>query len=229
MVETLFSQELTIEVMLLRLAISLVIGAVVGMEREYRDQPAGFRTHTLISIGATLLMFVSVAVPDWHGAGDPSRIAAQVVSGIGFLGAGAIIKFGADIRGLTTAASVWAVAAIGLGIGAGLYLPSLIAAILIVVVLWILNKLEKALFRQRLVKVLVIESEGTGPDGSVVQQTIAGFGMRIRTVDLEYRPMEPFTGLRYIVYAPRMLRFERLIEELGQLPGVTRISIEELG
>jgi putative Mg2+ transporter-C (MgtC) family protein len=229
MVETLFSQELTIEVMLLRLAISLVIGSVVGMEREYRDQPAGFRTHTLISIGATLLMFVSVAVPEWHGAGDPSRIAAQVVSGIGFLGAGAIIKFGADIRGLTTAASVWAVAAIGLAVGAGLYIPSLVAAVLIVLVLWILNKLEKALFRQRLVKVLVVESEGGGPGSSEVQEIITGFGMRIRTVDLEYRTHGPFTSLRYVVYAPRMFGFDSLIEDLGRLPGVNRISIEELG
>jgi putative Mg2+ transporter-C (MgtC) family protein len=91
MVETLFPQELTLEVMVLRLALSLFVGSIVGLEREYRDQPAGFRTHTLISIGSTLLMFVSIAVPDWHDVGDPSRIAAQVVSGIGFLGAGAII------------------------------------------------------------------------------------------------------------------------------------------
>ncbi len=214
--------------MILRLGLSLVVGAIIGLEREYRDQPAGFRTHTLISIGATLLMFVSIAVPDWHGSGDPSRIAAQVVSGVGFLGAGAIIKFGADIRGLTTAASLWAVAAIGLGIGVGLYVASAFAVVLIVVVLVILNKLEKALFEQRLIKALVIEAEGTGPESERVQDRIHRFGMSIRTVDLNYRADERGITLRYIVYTPRVFHIKELIAELSALEGVQRISIEEL-
>lgn len=229
MVETLFPQELTLEVMVIRLALSLVVGAAVGLEREYRDQPAGFRTHTLISIGATLLMFVSIAVPDWHGSGDPSRIAAQVVSGIGFLGAGAIIKFGADIRGLTTAASVWAVAAIGLGVGAGLYVASGVAVVLIVVVLVILNKVEKALFEQRLIKALVIEADGTGPNTGVLQGRIDRFGMKIRTVDLDYRAAEDSIRIRYIVYVPRFFDVEFVVRGLSELPGIRRISIEELG
>ncbi|MFP4430865.1 MAG: MgtC/SapB family protein [Spirochaetaceae bacterium] len=229
MVETPFPQELTLEVMLLRLALSLLVGSMVGLEREYRDQPAGFRTHTLISIGATLLMFVSIAVPDRYGVGDPSRIAAQVVSGIGFLGAGAIIKFGADIRGLTTAASIWAVAAIGLGIGAGLYVASGVAVVLIVVVLAILNKIEKVLFEQRLIKALIIEAEGTGPDGDQVNRTIDSFGMNIRTVDLDYRAEKNCITIRYVVYVPRLFRVERLVRGLSDFPGIKRISIEEVG
>ncbi len=228
MVETLFAQELTIDAMVLRLGLSLVVGGIVGMEREYRDQPAGFRTHTLISIGATLLMFVSVAVPHWYDNGDPGRIAAQVVSGIGFLGAGAIIKFGADIRGLTTAGSIWAVAAIGLGIGAGLYIPSAVAFVLIVVVLAVLNKLEKLLFRQRLVKSLSVESDGPGPPSSELEEVIRGFGVRIRTVDMDYSMAGGRVSRRYIVYAPRMLKIDSLIEDLRRYPEIRRVIIDEL-
>ena len=108
----------------LRLFLSVLCGAVMGLERELKDKAAGLRTHILVCIGATLFMMTSVSVALSHsyaGDVDPSRIAAGVVTGIGFLGAGAIIRYGASIRGLTTAASIWVVAAIGLAVGAGMY------------------------------------------------------------------------------------------------------------
>ena len=109
---------------LLRLCLSLIAGGLIGFERESRRQPAGLRTHILISVGSTLLMLLSIYIPQHYfdmKSGDPGRIAAQVVSGIGFLGAGAIIKLGNNVKGLTTAASIWVVAGIGLALGAGLY------------------------------------------------------------------------------------------------------------
>ena len=102
------SAEITWQTALIRILISFFIGSLIGIERETHNQPAGLRTHILISIGATIVMLISIYIPQTFTNfqnGDPGRIAAQVVSGIGFLGAGAILKFGADVKGLTTAAA----------------------------------------------------------------------------------------------------------------------------
>ena len=125
----------------LRLAAGLVLGAIIGFERELHRQPAGFRTHSLVALGAALFTIVSA-----HGfAGptvDPTRIAAQIVSGIGFIGAGTILQHRGNIRGLTTAASLWSVAAIGTAAGAGLVAMAVIGTILILVVLSVLDRIE---------------------------------------------------------------------------------------
>jgi putative Mg2+ transporter-C (MgtC) family protein len=125
----------------LRLAAGLVLGAIIGFERELHRQPAGFRTHSLVALGAALFTIVSA-----HGfAGptvDPTRIAAQIVSGIGFIGAGTILQHRGNIRGLTTAASLWSVAAIGTAAGAGLVAMAVIGTILILVVLAVLDRIE---------------------------------------------------------------------------------------
>ena len=101
-----------------RLLLAAFLGALVGLERELHDHPAGMRTHLLVSLGSAGFTVLSIAMAQGPGA-DPTRIAAQIVSGIGFLGAGAILKEGATIRGLTTAASLWSVAAVGMAAGAG--------------------------------------------------------------------------------------------------------------
>ena len=114
----------------LRLTVGLVLGALIGFERELHRQPAGFRTHSLVSLGAALFTVVSA-----FGFGgdlvDPTRIAAQIVSGIGFIGAGTILQYRGHIRGLTTAASLWSVAAIGTAAGAGLYVVAVIGTLIV--------------------------------------------------------------------------------------------------
>lgn len=104
----------------IRLGMSLMLALILGIEREYKQQPAGIRTHILICVGSCLLMILSIIVPElYHSTNnDPARIAAQVVSGIGFLGAGAIMRNGLTTKGLTTAANIWVTAAIGLTVGA---------------------------------------------------------------------------------------------------------------
>lgn len=125
----------------LRLTVGLVLGALIGFERELHRQPAGFRTHSLVSLGAALFTVVSA-----FGFGgdlvDPTRIAAQIVSGIGFIGAGTILQHRGHIRGLTTAASLWAVAAVGTAAGAGLYVVAVVGTLLILVVLSLLDSVE---------------------------------------------------------------------------------------
>ncbi|HJW21637.1 MAG TPA: MgtC/SapB family protein [Candidatus Limnocylindrales bacterium] len=130
-----------------RLVVAAALGALVGAEREIHGHPAGIRTHMLVALGSALFTVLSI-----HGFGqgpgsgiDPTRIAAQIVTGIGFLGAGAILKDGVVIRGLTTAASLWATAAVGLATGAGEYVIAVAAAAIILVSLWPINALAERL------------------------------------------------------------------------------------
>jgi putative Mg2+ transporter-C (MgtC) family protein len=124
-----------------RLVVGLVLGAAIGFERELHRQPAGFRTHSLVALGAAL--FTIISAYGFAGAAvDPTRIAAQIVSGIGFIGAGAILQYRGNIRGLTTAASLWSVAAVGMAAGAGLLVVAAIGTGLILVVLSLLDRVE---------------------------------------------------------------------------------------
>jgi putative Mg2+ transporter-C (MgtC) family protein len=139
--------------LILRLLIAAVLGSVIGMEREKKAWAPGLRTHMLVSVGACLFMIVSAfGFADILGTKnvilDPSRIAAQVVSGIGFLGAGSILLRGEVVRGLTTAASLWSVAAIGLAVGGGLYVEAVAATLVIVIILAGIKPLEER-FQQR--------------------------------------------------------------------------------
>jgi putative Mg2+ transporter-C (MgtC) family protein len=123
--------------LLLRLALAAALGGAIGFERELREREAGLRTHTLVSLGAALFTIAGAyGFRDFHNSFDPTRIAAQVVTGIGFLGAGAIIRMGLSVRGLTTAATLWVAAAIGLTSGAGYYSAAIITTVLVLVLLW---------------------------------------------------------------------------------------------
>ncbi|AUT63524.1 MULTISPECIES: MgtC/SapB family protein [Paraburkholderia] len=131
-----------------RLVLAAALGSVIGFERERLSWAAGLRTHMLVCVGSTLIMIVSAfgfadVLGNQHVVLDPSRIAAQVVSGIGFLGAGSILLRGEIIRGLTTAASLWSVAAIGLAVGGGLYTASIAATIIILIILAGIKPIEK--------------------------------------------------------------------------------------
>jgi putative Mg2+ transporter-C (MgtC) family protein len=141
------NQPLTEIDIVIRLCLGFLAGAILGFERSSRRQVAGLRTHILISLGGTCLMMLSIWLPqNIGGNADPGRIAAQVVSGMGFLGAGAIIRLGYNIRGLTTAASLWLVAAIGMTIGAGMFIAAATVEILALITLFALNKIERKIF-----------------------------------------------------------------------------------
>lgn len=149
--------------MLGRLLLAVLLSGIIGMERESVNKFAGFRTHVLVAVGSCLMMIISISMPfvRYPEAGfisaDTERIAAQVVSGIGFLGAGAIMCSGISIKGLTTAASLWAMAGLGLACGAGLYVTSVICAFLIFIVLTYFAKLEeKFRFKNQLIRIVLV-------------------------------------------------------------------------
>jgi putative Mg2+ transporter-C (MgtC) family protein len=137
----------------IRLVIASVLGAAIGLERELHAHPAGMRTHLLVSLGSaaftvlSIFFFESPAAPNGSLPTDPSRIAAQIVSGIGFLGAGAILKYGTSIRGLTTAASLWTAAAIGMAAGAGEWVIAAVGTAIVIFSLWPLNRLVERMHK----------------------------------------------------------------------------------
>ena len=143
MIDVAFQLDLAV-----RLIVAAGLGAAVGAEREIHNHPAGIRTHMLVALGSGLFTVLSIHGFGEGGAGapvDPTRIAAQIVSGIGFLGAGAILKDGVVIRGLTTAASLWATAAVGMAAGAGEHVLAVVSAVIILVSLWPINALAERL------------------------------------------------------------------------------------
>jgi putative Mg2+ transporter-C (MgtC) family protein len=145
--------ELSLAELALRIGLAAGLGAAIGLERELREREAGLRTHLLVSLGAALFTLVSAyGWTDWRFSTpegivfDPTRIAAQIVTGVGFLGAGAIIRQGLTVRGLTTAATLWAVAAIGMAVGAGYYSAAILTTAVVLVSLWPLRVLAFKVF-----------------------------------------------------------------------------------
>ena len=131
---------------ILRLLVATILSGVIGIERETHDKSAGFRTHILVCIGSALFMVTSILISKEYGHlgdVDPSRIAAGVVTGVGFLGAGAVLRSGSAVHGLTTAASIWAVAAIGLAVGSGLYGAGVATTIIVLLVLFLSRAKKK--------------------------------------------------------------------------------------
>ncbi len=129
----------------LRLVSSVLFTGTIGLDRSARDRASGLRPHALVGVGSALLTILSIDGFRHFGNGDPARLAAQIVSGIGFLGAGAILQFGASVRGMTTAATIWVSAAIGIACGVGMYIPALMVSVLAFAIVEWLGRLEKRL------------------------------------------------------------------------------------
>lgn len=166
--------------LLLKLSLAVVLGGMIGFEREIAGKPAGLRTNILICIGAALLMDVSTRIGLVNGqrVGDPARIAAQIVSGVGFLGAGTIMQSQGMVTGLTSAATIWVVAAIGMTVGAGFYIEGIGAGLLVTFVLAGLGGLEHWVRRARRVVSATVRTRVGTPE-EVVATTLRANGIRI--------------------------------------------------
>lgn len=170
-----------------RIASALLIGGLVGLEREWGGHPAGFRTHILVCLGSALIMLLSIYgfgefAYEFNVRMDPARLAAQVISGIGFLGAGTILRTGLTISGLTTAASLWVVAALGLAVGAGFYKGAALTTILVLISLFVLNKIEKLAFRSEKPAEIDIYMKTAKGDLDKVMDGFEEYGVRITEI-----------------------------------------------
>lgn len=197
--------EVTTTGSVFKLLLSLLLGSLVGFERKRKGQTAGVRTFALISMGAALAMILSIYVPqEYLGLknGDPGRIAAQVVTGIGFLGAGAIIQMKGSVRGLTTAAGIWMVAAIGMAVGVGMYATATIATLLILFVLLWLERFERTVNRGCSVRTLRLKLDCIVADIEPYRTNLAVHNVVLTKyyIDFDYSKNE--TGLNLIVLVP---------------------------
>lgn len=219
----------------LRLVLALVLGGLIGFEREQSSHAAGFRTHILVCLGSTLVMLLSMygfsAFAHLENVRlDPARLAAQVISGIGFLGAGTILYTGKSITGLTTAASLWVVAAIGLAIGAGFYYAAAITCFLALLSLWGLNLVEKKYLRGKQIRTMTLVALDQPGMLTSISSMLARRGYDIRKVSVEECEMQTDELKRMnILLSVRVAKQGKLaliIDDLKQLEGVFAVTCE---
>ena len=165
------------------LLIAAVLGGAVGFEREFRGKAAGLRTNILICLGAALFTRLSISVAG--GVGDPARIAAQIVTGVGFIGAGTILHSRGHVSGLTSAATIWLVAAIGVAVGAGALIEAVGATLLVLIVLGVLGALERYLERRSGVSRVSLEVEATPNRVAEIERIIRDAGLQVEEISTE--------------------------------------------
>lgn len=220
---------------IMRIVLSTIFGGLIGMEREVSNRPAGLRTHILVSLGSTLIMLVSIDgfndVLTGAVLSDPARLAAQVVSGVGFLGAGTILRTGNRIKGLTTAASLWVSAGIGLAIGSGYYLGAVATVIMVLITLKALSSFEERVFRSEYRILEVSALDRTNLIGEIT--SILGKNKipikQIKMISLDDsidRDVDVLTTT-FKIKLPVGLNIEEVFKELCQVPGILEIFFEK--
>lgn len=212
-----------------KLLLSLILGSIVGLERKRKGQPAGIRTFALISMGATLAMIISIYVPQEYlghvANGDPSRIAAQVLSGIGFLGAGAIIQMKGSVRGLTTAAGIWMIAAIGLAIGVGMYFIAIIATLFILFILLQLEKIEHKVSLGSESRIIRMKIGKIIENVDDYRNSLKQSNIHLSSVYVEYDYALQITYLNLVILAKEKTDYITLISNLSHINPTLSITL----
>lgn len=214
---------------LVRLALACLLGGLIGMERERNKHPAGLRTHILVCVGATLVMLCNDFIFEMYKGLtniDPARLGAQVISGIGFLGAGTIIKEGLSIRGLTTAASLWAVACLGIAIGIGFYTGAILTTSFVLIILIIFSRFEYLFYGKSgrtLISIKAVNSEGL----------VEAIGAKLKEFELYHNNFsleaaeDNLVAVKIKVSSNKNFSNLRLIEELNKVQGMKYVQISD--
>lgn len=212
---------------IIRLGIATLLGGLIGLEREFHNQPAGLRTHIIVSLGSALVMVVSIEMYRIsNGVSDPARIAAQVVTGIGFLGAGAILKFGTDVKGLTTAACLWTSSAIGLSAGAGLWFPALLTTAVVVATLWILDKIEKKVIVGKTYKRFIVTAKDVPGIIGKIERVIETYEISLKDIGINKLLKENRIQITGVVKVPENIDFDKLSKEMSSLDNIEQFEID---
>jgi len=215
---------------ILKLILSCILGGMIGLERESLNRPAGLRTYTLVCMGSALAMVVSLEMYYQFQAtvnADPGRIAAQVVSGIGFIGTGTIIREGPTIRGLTTAAGIWVVGCIGLAVGAGMYIPAVATSILVLFILIYFRRLEERVSRMRDYRGFSMIVEDIPGQVGRIGSAVGDLGVSIKNIQLSETDEPGRIEVELLVVLPQNLDPETVIRSLSNVAGV--FSVEQIG
>jgi putative Mg2+ transporter-C (MgtC) family protein len=224
---------ISVQVVLARLVLAAILSAVVGLERERRNRAAGLRTHAMVGMASALVMIVSqFGFADILGHAavnlDPSRVAAQVVSGIGFLGAGVIIFRRNEARGLTTAASIWTVAAIGLATGGGLYLAALFTTVLALGILAVLKPVERYLFSgDHRTRLTLIADRGT-TSVVAIEGAVRAAGVGVERLSIVPGAVEGRDRIQLVLAPAKREVLHGAVDAVRELPGVHGMRIREI-
>ncbi len=227
-VDTLNATEVNTLSSVYKLLLSMILGCLVGYQRKKRGQTAGVRTFSLIAMGATLAMILSIYVPqEYLGLknGDPGRIAAQVVTGIGFLGAGAIIQMKGSVRGLTTAAGIWMVATIGMAVGVGMYWISLIATLMILFVLAQLERFERHINMGNEARIIRVRVNGIVDDIEQYKKTLRMHKVVLTNFYVDYDFDDNMTHLNLVVLVPENVNYITLFKTLKTVYSTKSITL----
>ncbi len=213
----------------LRILVAAILGGIIGLERESLNKTAGFRTHTLVCLGSCLIMILSIEMFEVYGRGeigDPARLAAQVVSGIGFLGAGAIMRSGFGVRGLTTAATLWVVAGIGLAVGAGKFILAVGTTVIVFIVLTYLTFFEKALStsqkKDKRIEAIITDKPG---QLGLVCTALGEMDILIKNVEMHEDKGDNTIKIGFSVNIPYAVDKELIIQKLSGVSGVHEIKM----
>lgn len=219
-------REITYEAIVLRILAAIIVGGLIGLERGMKNRPAGLRTYMLVCVGACLIMLTNQYIYQFTGAGDPMRLGAQVVSGIGFLGAGTIIVTKHNqIKGLTTAAGLWASAGVGLALGIGFYEAALTASVGIYAILAILQRWEHRVHKKIRLLDVYIELANTMPMNKFAQNLRA---INLQIEGIQFEPdsaVENETRAMVITLkSPKQIDHLKLLEEIKLIPGIVYLE-----
>lgn len=212
---------------LTRLVLAAILSGAIGFEREFHGRSAGFRTHILLCIGSTLIMLTSMHMFDLYSGRvvvDPGRIAAGVITGIGFLGAGTIMHFKSSIRGLTTAASLWVVAGIGLAVGSGLYFGAVVTTAITIVALMIFAKLEHAMIRKDWYKTIIIEAKEGVDQLRSVRGILEEWHAEITDFEIDHAKDSGNMLLKLGLKLKSPKHADQLVGDIGSIKGINSVK-----
>lgn len=229
--DALFSMEITTLSAVIKLVISFALGATIGIERQTRRQTAGMRTITLICMGSTAATMLSIWIPQSYPHflnGDPGRIAAQIITGIGFLGAGAIMQSRGSVKGLTTAACIWVIAIVGMCVGAGMYIPALVLTFGTLFVLVALERIEKRRMISGDIKLLAIVYITDEPDIKRITNLLAERSVYIYNISVNKNFTQHSSQISFKIQVNPLETLDYIFTELKTDANIDSVSIREL-
>jgi len=211
-----------------RLLLGALLGGGIGLERQVHGRPAGFRTHLLVCVASVLLMTVSQSLGGGPGGEvyrfDPGRLAAGAITGIGFLGAGVVLKSGLSVHGLTTAACLWIVSAIGLAVGSGLRFAAILSFAITLVSLWLLRYVEDRLPRLAYKHVTIVVDRDAPEEQ--LRAAVTTHGPRITEMDYELDAAGGLMTYRITIASEHRISEREIVDALGRFPAVRRVRVQ---
>jgi putative Mg2+ transporter-C (MgtC) family protein len=214
---------------IIRLLLACILGGLIGFERESMNRPAGFRTHILVCLGSALVMLTSQYIfEQYKGVTnlDPARLGAQVISGIGFLGAGTIIRDGASVKGLTTAASLWAVSCVGIAVGIGFYDGAIVAALVIYITLIMLKRIERNFAKKKQLSILYIKSNNLPGQLGAIGSTLGKYAVTIKNIEFLTNEEDDDALIKFLIKIPGNVKKKKIISEIQGIEGVSKVYDE---